>query len=293
MAATPDALADATVDRDSIRERVSETLSRLSRTGALPALPQAAIAALALARDPTADAERLCRLIQTDVGLSARVLRVANSVAYARRKSTTTLSAAVVTIGLRKTCDILVAASARRLYGAASRQAECLWNHALAVAIACEELARLTRTVDPGAAFLPGLFHDVGRIAFLLADRPSFEVIEGLADAADTPRPALETEWYGFDHAQAGGVLAEEWGLAQEQCDGIRWHHEPSQARLGRDIATLINAADALVYRLEPPDARPAPTGIGLAALGLSPEDEAECAARVQEAFVEQQSILS
>jgi HD-like signal output (HDOD) protein len=281
---------DAPVDHDPLRERVREPLARLRRTGALPALPQAALAALAIARDPDADADRLCRVIETDVGLAARVVRVANSAAYVRRKVATTLQAAVLTIGLRKTCDILVAAGARRLYGVASRQAESLWSHALASALACEELARLTRVVEPGVAFLPGLFHDVGRIALFVADPAAFRTI----DDADPHRPVRETERFGLDHAQVGGVLTEDWGVAAEQADAIRWHHEPAQARLGRELATLIHAADALVYGA---DRGLGPTrprdGMALAPFGLSPEDEADCAERVRAAFAEHRALLA
>jgi HD-like signal output (HDOD) protein len=267
--------------------RVRATLARLSRTGALPTLPRAATAALAIARDPDADAERLCRLIGTDVGLAARVVRVANSAAYARRRTATTLRAAIVTIGLRKTCDILVAAGARQLFGVATRRAEGLWTHALAAAIACEELARLTRVVEPDVAFLPGLFHDVGRIALFVADPAGFQ-----ADDGDPGRPAREVERYGFDHGQVGGVLAEDWGIAAEQADAIRWHHEPAQARLGRELATVIQAADALVYAVEPSDGATRPRARALERLGLSLEDETDCAERVRATCAEHRAIF-
>ena len=282
-----DTTPDGGEERMGLRICVSETLARLSRTGALPALPQAATAALAAARDPDTSAEKLCRIIETDVGLSARVVRAANSVAYARRAPATTLKDAVVAIGLRDTCDILVAASVRRLYGSASRHAEGLWSHALAVAVATQELAKLTRRVDPGAAFLPALFHDAGRIAFLLADGTSFDVIQGLMETGAADRLVLECEWFGFDHAAAGSILAETWGLQREQCDAIRWHHEPTRAEVGRSLAELIGAGDALAYSL----------GFGggavgtmpqLDGLGLSSDDEAACAERVREAFARQ-----
>ena len=103
------ALIDTALDHTVVREQVTRTLKRLSRTGALPTLPTVASAALGMVRDPEADIERLCRVIQTDVGLAARVLRIANSAALGRRSPARKLSEAVVTVGLRKTCDVLVA----------------------------------------------------------------------------------------------------------------------------------------------------------------------------------------
>ena len=74
----------------------------------LPTLPHAATAALALARTPDADADQLCEVIRTDVGLAARILRVANSTAYVRRAPARSIHDAVLALGLRKTCDVLI-----------------------------------------------------------------------------------------------------------------------------------------------------------------------------------------
>lgn len=283
--------SEVALDRDALRECVRATLTRLSRTGELPALPATATAALGIARDPDAGIDELCGIIRVDVGLSARILRVANSAAYARRTPAKTLKEAVLTVGLRKTCDLLVAASARKLFETGHR-AEHLWNHALAAGIAAEELARITRRIEPATAFLPGLFHDVGRIAFLLADPLAYDVIRGLVhEGAGTPSE-LERSWYGFDHAEAGAILAEDWGLAGEQCDGIRWHHRPSEAEAGRHLAHVLEAADAMAYAIGcgvHPGVAPEPD---LRALGIAPENADALRERIREAFVQQNELL-
>ena len=278
---------------EDLQARVRSTLARLSQTGALPTLPAAASAALGLARDPEADVEKLCRVIQTDLGLSARVLRVANSAALGRRNPARKLQEAVITIGLRKTCDILVAACAKRLYEGAVGRAEELWNHSLATAVAAEELARVTRRVEVGCAFLPGLFHDVGRVAFLLADETAAEVIEGLVVNGDGGKSFFEREWYGFDHAEAGAILAEDWGLALELCDAIRWHHHPSEAGAARELATILNAADALAYRIGCGSGLEPPAGVTVTHLGLGPDDESALTEHVRSAWEAQRDLLS
>lgn len=289
---TDHALSLGALNHEDLQARVRSTLARLSQTGALPTLPAAASAALGMARDPDADVDKVCRVIQTDVGLAARVLRVANSAALGRRNPARKLQEAIITIGLRKTCDILVAACAKRLYEGASSRAEELWNHSLAVAVACEELARKTRRVDVGCAFLPGLFHDVGRVAFLLADETAAEVIDGLVAEEPVEKSYFEREWYGFDHAEAGAILAEDWGLALELCDAIRWHHDPAEAGAARELATLLNAADALAYRIGCGTGVEPPTSVGTAQLELTPEDETELIERIQAVWTEQRDLL-
>ncbi len=275
------------------RQHVRTTLINLSRTGELPALPQAASAALALARKPDADSEELCDLIATDVGLAARILRIANSAAYIRRAPARTIRDAVLALGMRKTCDVLVAACFRQLHRDPGGHAQRLWHHALAVAIATEELARATRRIEPSFAFLPGLFHDVGRIAFLLADYTSIDVIQGLVEAGGGARPALEEEWYGFDHAVAGAVLAADWGLDPEQCEAIRCHHDPTQATAGRTLALLLSAADTIATAIGCGTGTVADGHDALVELGISADDETGCAARVQALFAEQRDLFT
>ncbi len=286
------ALAEVSVERGELRQRVRSTLTRLSRTGALPTLPAAASAALGIARDPDADVQHVCEVIQIDVGLAARIIRAANSAALARRNPAKSLRDAVLTVGLRKTCDILVAMCARQLYEGADAHAEMLWNHALAVGLGTEQLAYLTRAVDPSSAFLPGLFHDIGRIAFVLADPMAAEVIDRLADAGEGAKTSLEREWYDFDHGEAGAILAEEWGLALEQCDAIRLHHRPPANGSGGQLAALINAADGLAYTLGYGSSAVQPVEISTARIGLGADDEREWSERVGAAIAQQQELL-
>ncbi len=272
-------------DRHALRELVRTTLTRLSRTGELPALPAAATAALAVARDPEAGVDALCQVIRSDVGLSARILRAANSAAYARRVPARTLTDAVLTLGLRRTCDLLVAAGARQLYRRVPRHAEELWNHALATALVAEEIARATGVVDAHLAFLPGLFHDVGRIAFLLAGDDAFVAVEDV-DRGLT-RTETERMRYGFDHAEAGAILAEDWGLVHAQVDGMRWHHQPVQAEEGHFLAAVLQVADAGGYALGFPGAAgtvPADAA-GRERLGITPAGLAGLLADARNAF--------
>jgi HD-like signal output (HDOD) protein len=274
------------------RQRVRTTLTHLSRTGELPTLPHAATAALALARKPDAGPDELCDLIGSDVGLAARILRIANSAAYVRRAPARSVRDAVFALGLRKTCDVLVATCFRQLHHAPGGDTQSLWSHALAVAIATEELARTTGRLEPASSFLPGLFHDVGRIAFLLADETSVEVIQGLVDAGAGTRGALEAEWYGFDHAEAGAILAADWGLDADQCDGIRWHHDPTNASGGRALALLLSAADAIATTIDSGADVERTTDDVLGELGLSADDETGCSERVHAAFTEQRELF-
>jgi HD-like signal output (HDOD) protein len=278
------------VDDGIVRARVRRTFARLSLTGELPALPAAAAAALALARDPNSDFEALTRLVRADAGLAARILRVANSLVYARRTPARTLPDAIGTIGLRKTCDLLVVAFTVQLYRDADPVVRTLWDHALLSAIAAEELARRTNGADPAAAFLPGLFHDVGLLVFLLAEPTAGPLIGRLLDTeADGEE---EVQRFGFTHAEAGAVLAGDWGLDVLQVAAIRWHHEPARARAGQGLAALLAAADRLARAVRHGEEGPAAFAVDAVLPALCADDAARCAARVRELHAEHSALL-
>jgi len=269
----PDAHVESSLYPEAVRERVSNALKRLSRTGALPTLPAVAEAALVIARDPGADVGELCEILEADVGLAARMLRIANSTAPVRRRPICRLADAVLEVGLRKTCDVLLAAGARHLHDATSPLAEPLWNHALATGLASAELARRTGLAEPEAAFLTGLLHDVGRIAYFLTDEVSLEVVDHLAESGEAGRIAAEHDWYGFDHAEAGAILGTEWGLAAEQCDAIRWHHSRANEPGEEALATLLGVADWIAHRMGFGDSSRVPgTPASLGSFGIDEE---------------------
>jgi len=286
-----DDVSGAATRRPTLSERVRETLTNLSHTGELPTLSQTATRALRLARDPDAGISDMCRIVGTDVGLSARILRVANSAAYLRRTPIRTLEQAIYTLGLIKTCDLIVAASARELLGAGA-EATLLWNHALSAAVAAEEIAQLSRLEQPALAFLPALFHDVGRIVFCLVDAASYAAVRQLTASGEGEIYDVERMWYGFDHAEAGAVLAEEWGLARDQIDAIRWHHHPDCAGRGRRLAKVLNAADALAYAIGDGSGHLIPADVDLDALGLETQDVLALAARVRQAVAEHRQLV-
>jgi HD-like signal output (HDOD) protein len=276
---------------EELQQQVRQTLVRLSRSGELPSIPAVAAAGLRIARDPAADAQRLCDVIRTDVGIAARVLRVANSAVYGQRVRAQSLVQAVTAIGFRTMGDILMAASLRSLFDTRNPLAEKLWDHALAVALAAEQLAR-PRRLAPGSCFLPGLLHDIGRAVFLLSNPAPLEVIAGLTARGEGVATDLEAQWYGFDHTAASALLAQEWGVTPDACDAIRWHHEPGNADSGRLMADILHVADRVAYQAglgagaTPPPTEPTPD------VTLTPEDETQAVAELQSAFSAQRGLF-
>jgi putative nucleotidyltransferase with HDIG domain len=222
----------------SQRERVRALVERVAETCDLPALPAVAARALALARDRDARVDDLARLVMTDAALAARVLKISRSVLYVRREPPATLRQAILTVGFGALRKILIAASARSVFRADDAVAQRLWEHALATALATDELAALAGEPRGGASFIAGLLHDVGRLIFHLSQPAAFAALEGGEEA--------EVAAFGVTHATVGGCLAARWGLEDEVVEAIMLHHAPGMSPLAARLAAADRIARAI-----------------------------------------------
>ena len=230
-------IAAAETPVPTTRDNVRTLFSRVAETCDLPPLPAVAMRAMRLARDPDAKADDLARVVSTDAAIAARVLRIARSAIYVRRNAPRSLREAIMTVGFHALRKILVAASARSIYRADDAVAGALWEHALATALAADELSRAAGDAPGGEGFIAGLLHDVGRLVFHLADPAAYASL-GHADEHH------EVEVFGVTHAAVGGCLAEQWGLEDDVVEAILFHHTPGASRLGERVA----AADRLAH---------------------------------------------
>ena len=246
----------AAADRPSTsRSSLRELFNRVSESCDLPPLPAVAVRAIALARDPNVGSDQLVRVVSTDAALAARVVSIARSVRYMRREPPRTLDSAIQTVGFQALRRILIAASARAAYRADDTVAQTLWEHALATALAADELARLAGEPRGGNSFIACLMHDIGKLVLHLSDSKSFAAL----DHDDEKR---EQELFGVTHGQVGACLAEHWGLEDDVVWAILAHHRaPVEVKLAQriEIADRVACQIGFGCTLDPETLPPLP----------------------------------
>lgn len=134
--------------------------------------------------DPVCSAANAARLIQAEPLLSARVVAIANSVAFNRSgNEITTVRTAVTRVGFR-TLRTLASSIVVRQFGsklsdpALRAKSAQLWQHTAHVAALAQVIARRLTKLDPETAMFAGLMHEIG--GFYLLSRA--EEFPGLLD---------------------------------------------------------------------------------------------------------------
>ena len=149
------------------RERLLKVIADELRD--LPPLPVVVMRVLQSVNDPSTSANDLAGLISSDQVLSSQILRLANSAYYGFSMRITTVSHAVVILGLDTVRNLATAVSVKNAFMAVRSTAlerEKFWEHSVAASICSQTIARRRRLAQSmiEEVFIGGLLHDIGRL---------------------------------------------------------------------------------------------------------------------------------
>ena len=167
------------------------------------------------------------------------IIQTANSAYFSPTRPIGTIQHAVSYIGVDIARKVLLASTIRGNF--ASMRLHRLWNHSLDVAQAVEQLAQKTSKADPAEAFLAGLVHDIGRLAFSIMPPRFLERFYRLTDGGCPPVQA-ELCLSGRSHPEVGAETLLEWKFPAAAVDAVRWHHAPERSSC--PLASLLYLAE-------------------------------------------------
>jgi len=226
----------------------------LAKVDEIPPLPAVVIKAIKTIDDPKSSSSDVAKIISQDEGLTAKVLKLANSAYYGFPRSITTLSEAITVLGYNTVKSLIYAAAAHghmsgELKGYALDRGE-LWRHSLGVAIVSREIAKKVKHRDIEQAFVAGLLHDIGKIVLNQFVRFGFTLIVKKVEVERVPFNQAEREILGFDHTDIGGRIAEKWNLPPELVDAIYHHHSPEESKVSPKLTSIVHVANSLCLML-------------------------------------------
>lgn len=208
----------------------------------LPLHNETALRVIALLDDPDVEVSELGHLIQSDPGLTTRVLKLANSTFFGRRSEVTAIDKAIVAVGFSTVRTFALAAAFDLFSDKGSALPPNFWHHAISSAAGATVVARRVR-LSPGDAFSAGLIHDLGIALLHRYDTARYEA-RCIAPGLDEDEVVkIERELFGLDHAAAAAMTLAEVRFPKLLVDAVADHHAPvRKRRIGRpELAAVVS----------------------------------------------------
>lgn len=256
----------------------------ISRGEDLPTLPTIVLQLHRVLDDPDAGVGEVAGIIEQDPALTARLLRAANSAAFARSSTAvTSVPAAVSRMGLNQVRAVCLVLAIVKAFGNRTGRLDhrVFWTHSATVAQIASALwdrVGIDPSITPDDAYVIGLLHDVGLLVIDQNFPVDFGVVLEARGNANTALWQLEEEHLGVDHGAVAGLLLGRWSLPPFVAEAVSHHHHPGLApNACVEIAKVIAAAESMCWETGvglPIEGRPIVTADAwLEELGLPPRE--------------------
>ncbi len=228
--------------------------SLLNGVSAVPSLPLFYERLDEAINHPRSSISDIAKLISEDQGLTARILKLANSPLFGYFSRIDTITQAVTIIGVQQVRDLALAVSVVGLFKGIPEDLitmELFWKHSIACGLTARILATSQRETNLERFFVSGILHDIGRLVmFINAPGPSREMIE-VCRSEGRLLHDVERERLGFDHGEVGGSLLRAWKIPARVAEPVEFHHRCSRAGQYPRETAILHLADLIAHALE------------------------------------------
>ena len=220
----------------------------------LPSVPATVIAVREVLQDPDSDTAAVCRTMSRDPALAARVLRVANSPAFAGLSASNSLQSAVVRLGNSVLDNVMLVFTISRIFSVGRRariqpHLSRLWRHSAQVAALSAVLVEWAPHLQRDVALLAGLIHDIGSVPVIVKAQ-QFPTLLDNAALLDHLQQKL--------HSELGTLVLESWNGPAELVQVVLEHENIDRdGPAAADYTDLVLVAN-LLSRLEALDSEAA-----------------------------------
>ena len=196
------------------------------------ALPKTVVRVKSLIDDEHSDADSISAVVQSDPGLAAHILRIANSAIYRFPRKIDQLPRAVQVIGTSAVYDFALIFGISNAFS--KEQGEFVdldnfWEQSVSCAILAKNLGLLCGSKDADRLFVSGLLHNIGELVVLKV-APNLVKDCASFDAKMSPRNC-QYEVLGFTYAEVSAALCQQWMVPDSIVSTIAMqHHDDSAA---------------------------------------------------------------
>lgn len=242
-------------------ETYAVDLEKILLGAQLPALPQSAVRLLELSQDPANGPEDFAVPIESDPGLTGQVLRFVNSSYFGFAKEISSIKLAITLVGIRTIKNFALWSAVFSLMPnpkCGPFDLKSLWQDSLRRALFARSLAKLMDIEEPEEPFAAALLQDMA-VPLLAKEIP--RVYARLLESREGGKirlSDLENRVFGWNHAEAAGLMARQWNLPDDfamlienHVDIDRWmaQSEASPSDVVVSLSALLPTAGDPIWR--------------------------------------------
>ncbi len=213
-------------------------------TKTLPSLPGVIAKLSSMSQDNRISAQEIARVVSSDQVLSAKILRLVNSAFYGFSGRVSTVSNALILLGVNVVRSLAVSSSIFEIMG---KNVVGLWEHSMGVAVAANVMSKRLKLPEPEETSTAALLHDIGKVIIKIKLQEDYgRLTAHLAEKGLMMREA-ERELLDTDHAEIGEWLAQTWLLTEKLIEPIAWHHNVEKSIVHQTKTAVVHVSDVLI----------------------------------------------
>jgi putative nucleotidyltransferase with HDIG domain len=240
----------------------------LSKVKSFPTMPEAGAKMLGVLEEPDTEISDIEEILRYDPGLTANILKLANSAYFGIPSKIGSLKQAVMVLGFKRLKQLVVASCVSAVMDKSVAGYDLppgnLWRHSIAVSLAAEALVKDKKKTVSQDVFTPALLHDVGKLVLGTFVKEELVAIKSIA-AKGVPFVVAENMILGTDHAEIGAQILTHWNFPKEVIHAVRWHHNPDSPKTVTPQMDIVYLANLLCQTADASD------GTGGQSVELSP----------------------
>lgn len=219
----------------SLRDLVQdEKLERvIANMTTLPSLPEAYEKIMHELQSEEPSLERIGKIIESDVAMSAKLLQIVNSAFFGLVRHVSSPAEAATYLGVDVIKSLVLTTGVFSQFDdsqIAVSQLAGVWNHSMRVGSVAKQIMMQASgdKLSADYAMMGGLLSNVGKLVMMSNYPDKYSVIVERCKADSGDELDIEREVLGHTHCEIGAYLLCLWGLPNPVIECAAFHHRPS-----------------------------------------------------------------
>ncbi|MFB3925219.1 MAG: HDOD domain-containing protein [Syntrophales bacterium] len=219
--------------------------SRVENINTLPTIPGVLKHLSAIIENPKVSLSEISHFVSNDPSLTTKVLKMVNSAVYGFPGRISSVTHAIMLLGLNVVKGLLLGIS---VFEVMQKAMLGLREHSLGCAVTARLIAQKKGLKEPEEVSVGALLHDIGKVILALEFPAEYESAMNTAQTRGIPIVEAEKTAFPEAHAAVGAWLAQKWRFPRGLVDMIEYHHCPNLSKSASLETAIVHFSDVLVH---------------------------------------------